>query len=62
MPKYYELRTLPIPDKMIHDMQSNVNYAIKVQKEINRAIKPEKNICQHDDESFDLEIIKRLSF
>ena len=52
---------MPIPNKMIHDMQSNVNHAIKIKKEIDEVIKPEKNICQHEDEIFDMEIIQKLS-
>ena len=46
---------------MIFDMQKNVNHIVKVKKEIDRAIKKEKNICLLED-SFDSEIIKRLSF
>jgi hypothetical protein len=46
---------------MIRDMQNNVNQAIKLKKEIDKAIKPENNICQHEDKIFDMEIIQKLS-
>lgn len=46
---------------MIFEMLNNVNNVIKVKKEIDKVIKAEKNICQHDDESFDSDSIKRLS-
>ena len=42
-------------------MQNNVNHIVKVKKQIDKAIKKEKNICLRE-ESFDSEIIKRLSF
>ena len=52
---------MPIPDKMIFEMLNNVNSVIKVKKEIDKVIKAETNICQHNEESFNSDTVNRLS-
>jgi hypothetical protein len=41
MEKINELKALPIPEKMIFEMQKNVLSVIKLKKEIDKAIYPE---------------------
>ena len=41
MEKINELKALPIPEKMIFEMQKNVFSVIKLKKEIDKAVNPE---------------------
>ena len=41
MEKINELKVLPIPEKMIFEMQKNVFSVIKLKKEIDKAVNPE---------------------
>jgi hypothetical protein len=44
VPKLYELSILPIPEKMVIDMQKKVDNIIKIKKEIDKAVKTETNV------------------
>ncbi len=48
MEKIDELKALPIPEKMIFDMQKNVFDVIKLKKEIDKVIKPELSQVSND--------------
>ena len=61
MPKLYKLSVLPIPEKMVVDMQTKVDNIIKIKKEIDKAVKTETNGWQNYEKSFDSDNTERLN-
>jgi hypothetical protein len=43
MQKINELKVLPIPEKLILDLQKNVFKVIEIKKEIDKALKPKSS-------------------